>query len=210
MGPAMKATTRRVGRPTRHDIKQAPQDENARLDRREIIVSAAATLFAEKGYDRTSIRDIGAAAGILSGSLYYYFSSKEEIFVEVHSAGMRRLIAAAREAVAGEGDAWNCLERLAAAHCRVLLEDTGFMIMVFPKFPEGIDPFRPELVRQRDEYERIFAEVIARLDLPDDLNRDIFRLQILGALNWSQTWFHSGRGATPEEIGRHLVRMLRR
>lgn len=191
-------------------MEQAASDQDSSLDRREVIVNAAAALFAEKGYDRTSIRDIGAAAGILSGSLYYYFSSKEEIFVEVHGVGMHRLITAAQAAVAENDDPWDCLERLAAAHCRVLLEGTGFMIMLFPRYPEGINPFRAELVRQRDEYERIFAQVIARLDLPDDLDRNLYRLQVLGALNWSQTWYQQGRGPGPEEIGRHLVRMLRR
>ena len=175
-----------------------------------MIVSVAAALFAEKGYDRTSIRDIAAAAGILSGSLYYYFSSKEEIFVEVHRAGMRRLVAAAEEAIAQSEDPWERLEGLAAAHCRVLLEDTGLMIMVFPRFPAGIDVFQADVVRQRDEYERIFANVIAQLDLPADLDRNLYRLQVIGALNWTQTWYRSARGLEPEEIGRHLVRMLRR
>lgn len=200
-----KTVRRRVGRPSRQEAETAAPG----FDRREQIVAAAAALFAEKGYDRTSMRDIAGATGILSGSLYYYFSSKEALFVEVFNAGMAVLTEGARAAAALEATSpWDRLERLAAAHCRALLENSGLMIMVVPRFPEGMDEYRAELVSRRDAYEGIIADAIAALDLPADLDPHVFRLQFLGALNWSQSWYRPGR-MTPEEIGSHLVRMLR-
>jgi AcrR family transcriptional regulator len=47
--------------------------------RREEILQVAAELFAAKGYEETTIREIGDAAGILSGSLYHHFQTKEEM-----------------------------------------------------------------------------------------------------------------------------------
>ena len=56
--------------------------------RRETIIEAASALFARNGYDGTSMRDIAAESGILAGSLYYYFASKEEMFAAVHEQAM--------------------------------------------------------------------------------------------------------------------------
>ncbi|KAA0917846.1 TetR/AcrR family transcriptional regulator [Dietzia sp. ANT_WB102] len=51
--------------------------------RREELLSIAAGLFAERGLRATTVRDIADAAGILSGSLYHHFSSKEAIVDEI-------------------------------------------------------------------------------------------------------------------------------
>jgi AcrR family transcriptional regulator len=58
-------------------------------DRRELILSCSAELFATKGVASTTVRDIGQAAGVFSGSLYHYFSSKNAIVGEVLAGFMR-------------------------------------------------------------------------------------------------------------------------
>ena len=51
--------------------------------RRDELLGLAATMFAERGLRATTVRDIADAAGILSGSLYHHFSSKEAMVDEV-------------------------------------------------------------------------------------------------------------------------------
>ena len=53
--------------------------------RREELLQIAAGLFAEKGFKNTTVRDIADAAGILSGSLYHHFDSKESMVDEILS-----------------------------------------------------------------------------------------------------------------------------
>ena len=53
------------------------------LSRREEILAIAARVIAERGIAGATVRDIGQAAGILSGSLYYHFDSKEQIVLEL-------------------------------------------------------------------------------------------------------------------------------
>lgn len=48
-------------------------------------------LFSEKGYDATSIEEITAVVGVAKGTLYYHFSSKEEIFNFLVEEGMKLL-----------------------------------------------------------------------------------------------------------------------
>ena len=52
-------------------------------DRRELILATAAGMFARKGVRSTTVREIADAVGILSGSLYHYFNSKDEIAQEI-------------------------------------------------------------------------------------------------------------------------------
>ena len=51
--------------------------------RRDELLELAATMFAERGLRATTVRDIADSAGILSGSLYHHFSSKEEMVDEL-------------------------------------------------------------------------------------------------------------------------------
>ena len=46
------------------------------------LLSAAAHLFRDKGFDRTTVRDIAAAVGIQSGSIFHHFKSKEDILYQ--------------------------------------------------------------------------------------------------------------------------------
>jgi AcrR family transcriptional regulator len=64
-----------VDQPTRRE-KQAEQ-------RRIQLIDAALALFAEKGYDRTSIKDLAEAVGVAQGLVYHYFDSKEDLLLAV-------------------------------------------------------------------------------------------------------------------------------
>ena len=55
------------------------------------IFETSMKLFAEKGYDATSIEDITATVGVAKGTLYYHFSSKEEIFNFLVEEGIKLL-----------------------------------------------------------------------------------------------------------------------
>ncbi|MFX5956923.1 helix-turn-helix domain-containing protein, partial [Acinetobacter baumannii] len=68
--------------------------------RRQVLIGEAARLFAGKGYETTSMRDIAAAVGILPGSLYHHFPSKEELFVAVYSFAVAQTLDVVTRAIA--------------------------------------------------------------------------------------------------------------
>jgi AcrR family transcriptional regulator len=72
-----------------------------RSGRRADVVRLAGELFAQKGYRATTVREIADAAGILSGSLYHHFDSKESIGDEILSAFINDVLADYRGAVTG-------------------------------------------------------------------------------------------------------------
>ena len=59
---------------------------NPARSRREELLAIAADLFAQRGFKNTTVRDIADAAGILSGSLYHHFDSKESMVDEILSS----------------------------------------------------------------------------------------------------------------------------
>src|SRR5215831_10942319 len=75
-------------------------DGSVRSERRAHLVMLAGELFAQKGYRATTVREIADAAGILSGSLYHHFDSKESIGDEILSGFLNEVLADYQAAVA--------------------------------------------------------------------------------------------------------------
>ena len=59
--------------------------------RRERLIELAARVFNQKGYETASLREICEAAGILPGSMYHHFRSKEDLFATLHAEGFRQV-----------------------------------------------------------------------------------------------------------------------
>jgi AcrR family transcriptional regulator len=173
------------------------------------VLDAAARLFREKGFGYASMRDIAASAGMLPGSLYYHFASKEELLVAVYAEGVRRIKEAIAPALAADGiDPWVRLENVCAAHLAALLEDSDYGQVVIRVRPDDAPDVATRLVALRDEYERTFSQAIASLPVPPRTDRRALKLMLLGALNWSQTWYRPGR-ESPQLLARRFVRLLK-
>ena len=59
------------------------------LEKKAAILSAALEIFNHFGYEKTSMNDIAAKAGVGKGSIYYYFESKEDIYIELMNAQLK-------------------------------------------------------------------------------------------------------------------------
>lgn len=84
-------------------------------DRRELILREAAELFARQGVAATTVREIADGAGILSGSLYHHFASKDDIVDAVLSTFLSELRERYDEVLASGGDAAERLRGLVVA-----------------------------------------------------------------------------------------------
>jgi AcrR family transcriptional regulator len=92
------------------------------LDRREVILREAAELFARQGVAATTVREIADAAGILSGSLYHHFASKDEIVDAVLSTFLQDLRERYDKVLAGSGDAPDRLRGLVQVSLETVAE----------------------------------------------------------------------------------------
>src|ERR1044071_7466199 len=78
--------------------------------RRDELLAIAARLFAERGFRNTTVRDIADASGILSGSLYHHFDSKESMVDEILQTFQNELFAGYDEILASKAPARQRLE----------------------------------------------------------------------------------------------------
>ena len=177
-------------------------------DRRRQIIAAASELFARNGFEGTSIREIGAASGVLSGSLYYHFPSKEDLLFTVHQESLTAMRREVEVAIAEITEPWQRLEEAIVAHCRILLGGSVTRAILTPPRYYNLRGVR-KLVRQRDEYEQIFARLIDDLPLKAGCDRHAFRLSLLGAMNWTVFWFNAGGRLSVEDVGRQIALMIR-
>lgn len=177
-------------------------------NRREELLVAAARLFARHGFEATSMRDIAGAVGMLAGSMYYHFPSKEELVEATHGLGVRQIIEAVAAATDGIEDPWLRLEAGCVAHLQSLLGGSDFAAVVRQEFSRVSPRLRRRLIAQRDEYEALFASLIAALPLEPRTDRRLLRLMLLGALNATPVWYRAG-GETPAAIARRFVALLR-
>jgi AcrR family transcriptional regulator len=183
---------------------RAPRADN-RLPQ---ILDAAARLLRTQGFQGTSVRDIVRAVDMLPGSLYYHFATKEDLLAEVYAEGVRRISARVRSAIGPLADPWERLEAACVAHLEAILEDDDYAQVVIRVRPADAPAAQPRLTALRDEYEALFAALVASLRLPRGTDRRTLRLMLLGALNWSQTWYQPGRDS-PKTIARRFVALLR-
>jgi TetR/AcrR family transcriptional regulator, cholesterol catabolism regulator len=179
--------------------------------RRQKVLTVASDLFATKGFEATSMRDVATAANLMSGSLYYHFASKEEMYVAVQDASVSKIFNAVETAIEKVEDPWARLEAAAIGHLEALLDRSGFRVLVTPIFPPGLAPAVLEkLVAQRDQFERMIEPVIAALALPASIDRHIFQKHYLGAINWVGVWYDPAGPFKPTEIARQIVATLKR
>jgi len=177
-------------------------------NRRRDILDAAAGLFAQQGFHAASMRDIARAVGMLPGSLYYHFPSKDDLLLAVYEEGVDRIAERLDAAVARNEAPWARLEAACVAHLEMLLEAGGDTAQVVIRVrPEDCPAMAARLIALRDGHEDRFKALIAAPDLPESTDRQALRLMLLGALNWTQTWYRPG-GDPPASIARRFLALV--
>lgn len=177
-------------------------------NRLQAVLDAGARLFATRGYKATTMRDIASETGMLPGSLYYHFASKQDLLLEIYKqavSDIQQRLDAARE---NHTDPWERFEAGVIAHVDAILGENNYAKVMVGVVPEDAPDISKELTALRDDYEKSFVELIDALPLDRKIDRKMLRLLVLGASNATQLWYRPG-GASPTEIGREFVRLLR-
>jgi len=171
-------------------------DERDEGNRRQALISAAATLFRRKGFNATTTRDIAAAVGMQSGSPFYHFKSKDALLYAVMEEGMRWALAHQHAAMQSPGYAQlppgAQLHVLVQAHFEVLLGPGSDFVPVMLYESRALPPRQQKaLARLSADYEALWLPVLTALHANGQLRAPVrlARLLILGALNWSVQWY---------------------
>lgn len=181
-------------------------------DRGTEIRAEALRLFAGKGYDATSMRDIAKAVGLLPGSLYAHIQSKEQLLLEIIEQGIDDFLEKMTPVMAEPVPAPERLRRAITAHMEVIGRDLDRTGVVFHQWRSLRGADRGRVVAKRNAYEQLFVDLldagITAGDFRPDLDSRFAVLVILGALNWAPEWFSPTGTGSAEEIGQRVSDLL--
>lgn len=177
----------------------------ARYDRRQQeVVATAARLFAERGYQATSMSDLTEATGLAAGGLYHYIGSKEQLLFRICDELLEPWLEQARAIVAREAPATEHLHELLRAWLAHIATHRHHML-VFAQERHVIErePQWRTVRRQRKAFEQILDDVLARgeregtMTFPD---RSLALLALLGMVNHTPQWLRPNGRLSAEQI----------
>lgn len=128
---------------------------------RTVVLNAATTLFHRVGYHGASIRDIAREADITVASIYYHFSSKQEILQEIMVGLLREVMQETRASVLAAGDRPEAqLTALMRAWVAFHIREQAKAVIGATEIRSLDDEGRAKIVALRDEQENLFRAVI--------------------------------------------------
>lgn len=182
-----------------------------RLGRRDQIVESAVTLFSERGYHATTIRDIAEASGMQSGSLYAHISTKEDLLFEIIDRGAERFLAALAPVAAGPGTAAEKLRWGLTAHISVVAEHIA-AARIFLHEWRAINAERRDIIQhKRDRYEALWARLIRQGVESGEfrpVDERFARMLVLSAANWLYQWYEPAGPLSPEETAARFTDLI--
>ena len=193
--------------------KRKPKRANNESNRREELLRVSARLFRQKGFDGTTIRDISTAAGMHSGSPFYHFKTKQDILVAVMEQGLAEGLRKSEAVMALALPPEQRLVRLIRSHLGTILEDGNDFIPVLLYDWRSLSPAnRRRIVALKDRYDALWQRMIDELRAAGHMAGDaqLARLLLLGAVNWSGTWYRPGGRLSLDEIAENAARVFLR
>jgi AcrR family transcriptional regulator len=184
---------------------------NPEKNMRNEILEVTAQLFRKKGFTGTSMQDIANEVGILKGSIYYYFNSKNEIFQEVLDNGINPALKKAEMIVAEKLTPKEKFRKLIHYHMDYIM-DHNFSLVIFFQEREKLPATEMEkYLEKRDRYENFFREVfkegIEQGEFPE-LNVPLTVFAILGMCTWIIQWDNPKGALSAEEIKAHMEHLI--
>jgi AcrR family transcriptional regulator len=178
----------------------------------ERLLAEATRLFAERGYDRTSVQEIVEAAGVTKGALYHYFGSKDDLLHEIYGRVLR-LQTERLDAIAARPT--DVRERLADAAADVVvtsienLDDTKiFFRSMHQLSPEKQKAVRAERRRYHETFRSLIEEGQRDGHFRDGLRPDLVVDYFFGSVHHLGTWYHADGPLSAEQVATEFSDLL--
>ncbi|HEV7976348.1 TetR/AcrR family transcriptional regulator [Amycolatopsis sp.] len=179
---------------------------------RDRLVQVAARLFAEKGFEATTVRQIVETAGVTKGGLYHYFDSKDALLYEIYSR-MLRMQASRMETIADSGLALP--QRIHAIIADVVATSIANLddAVVFFQSMHLLEAEKQADVRaERRRYHERFRSLVEegqrdgvfRADVPADIVVNYH----FGAIHRLGMWYHPDGAFSGEQVGLYFANLM--
>ncbi len=171
-------------------------------------------MFAQKGYESSSLGELASAMGISKAAIYHYFSTKQDIYDAIILEVLNGLVQAVTVQVAREQTAAGQLRSFMVAHARYFeTHHNEFVAMLIGFSGMTAAEYKQEAVHLRDEYEQMLRDIVdqgVRSGSFGQADTAVTTRCVLSMLNWMARWFKPGAGASAENIALEYFNLLMR
>ncbi len=173
-----------------------------------LILRVSSQVFAERGFEATSVREISRASGVSLSGLYYYFEGKQHLLYLIQSAAFTFVLDNLEARLASATDPTERLRILVLNHIEYFLAHPNEM-KVLSHEEEALDePYRERVQAIKRRYYALAREIFESLTagaLTPGFNSRIAVLSLFGMMNWPYKWYRPGIDPDAQDLTATIV-----
>jgi AcrR family transcriptional regulator len=174
------------------------------------ILKTAAKIFAEKGFHRTSVRDISRATKMSLAGLYYYFTTKEELLYLIQERCFVTLLQRWERAATPDVDVRARIRIFAENHLSFFCHNMPEMKVMAHEDESLTGEFQDKILVLKRRYVKVIMDLIAEFQEGKNAARMDLRLAtfaLFGMMNWIYTWYQPKRDLPFPQLIEQMLRI---
>ena len=177
------------------------------------ILRESSVIFAEKGYDGASVRDISAATGVSLSGLYYYFKSKEELLFLIQRHCFDTLLERLTEDLAGVEAPVEApedrLEVIVRNHLSFFADNMSEMKVLSHEAEALTGEYRSQISARKREYVSAVQRCVDQLAPDrDPADRRVATFALFGMMNWIYTWYRPSKDVSVDRLSSTVLQIF--
>ncbi len=175
------------------------------------ILEHAATIFAEKGFDGTSIREISRATGMSLAGLYYYFRTKEELLCLIQERCLVTLLENGRRIQESDRAPQEKIALFVHNHLGFFLHNMNEMKVMSREDTALTADYAKRILDLKRRYLKVLVDLVEELQQREGiqkLNARVAALALFGMMNWIYTWYNPSRDPALRALIAQMLRIF--
>ncbi|MCK9230810.1 MAG: TetR/AcrR family transcriptional regulator [Syntrophales bacterium] len=171
--------------------------------RKKILLQEAARLFREKSFEVATLRELAKCAGIKGGSVYYHFSSKQEILFCIMHYTLTELTSQLEEALKTESDPEKKLHKAIEIHVNYHIKNKDMTYVTDSEIRSLTAEQHYNIIEKRKKYENLFSGIVDKITQANDqkgLNSKLSTFAILQMCTGVSYWYNDNGPLGVEDI----------
>ena len=176
--------------------------------RRDAIVTAAARLYARRGFKGASVAELAKSCESSKSLIYHYFPSKDDILHAVMADHLDALVEAAEDAAQSGGAAEDKLRTMTMSFMRHYVGAQDRHKVLLNELDNLPPAARQDVVAKQRRVIAVAESIIA--DIAPDQDARVNAMLFFGMINWTHTWFDPAGAVMPEMLAMRVVDLMLR
>jgi AcrR family transcriptional regulator len=175
----------------------------------ERLLAVSTELFAERGFEGTSVQDIVNTAGVTKGAMYHYYASKDDLLYEIYARVLRMQTERLEKFAAGEAPVEQRVHAASAGGVATTIENLKDTTIFFRSMHQLSEEKQRAVRRERRRYHQTFRAMIEEGQRSDAFRSDVVPNLVVdyffGAVHHMPAWYKPRGKLSAREIGRSFA-----